>query len=192
LIERDAKRTKVPQVNENFFAYYKSPIGLIEISGTEKGIWSVTFLKKKLASATMIHPCLRDCCQQLDEYFKGKRKIFSLKLILRGTDFQKRVWRHLMKIPHGKTASYGDVARAIRNAKAVRAVGNANGKNPISIIIPCHRVIGSNGDMVGFGGGIWRKKWLLRHEMGPVTAHLRPGRSVSLLRGNRSEGAKGV
>lgn len=151
---------------ERFFAYYKSPIGLIEISGAKKGIQAVTFLKKKGARATKIHPCLRNCCRQLDEYFKGKRKVFSLKLDIRGTDFQQRVWRQLVKIPYGQTASYGDVARAIGNEKAVRAVGNANGNNPIGIIIPCHRVIGSNGDMVGFGGGIWRKKWLLRHEMG--------------------------
>ena len=151
-------------MSEKYIAYYESPIGILEIAGTEKGIQSVSFVKKKPPKLPEIHPCLENSWRQLDEYFKGKRKEFSLKLELCGTDFQKRVWRQLRKISHGRTASYGDVARAVGNGKAVRAVGNANGKNPISIIVPCHRVIGSNGDMVGFGGGIWRKKWLLRHE----------------------------
>jgi methylated-DNA-[protein]-cysteine S-methyltransferase len=153
-------------VVEKYFAYYESPIGILEIAGTENGVQAVSFMKEKTAAVPKISPCLRECWRQLDEYFRGKRKEFSLKLDLLGTEFQKKVWYQLIKIPFGKTVSYGDIARAIGNAKAVRAVGNANGKNPISIIVPCHRVIGSKGDMVGFGGGLWRKKWLLRHEMG--------------------------
>jgi len=101
---------------------------------------------------------------QLDEYFKGKRRKFSVKLDLRGTVFQKRVWQALLKIPFGGTASYQDIAEAVGNRKAVRAVGNANGANPVAIIVPCHRVIGSDGSLVGYGSGLWRKRWLLSHE----------------------------
>jgi methylated-DNA-[protein]-cysteine S-methyltransferase len=107
---------------------------------------------------------MKECLRQLDEYFKGKRKKFSVPLLLDGTDFQKAVWRQLQRIPCGQTASYGDVARAIGSPQAFRAVGNANNKNPIPLIIPCHRVIGSDGKLVGFGSGIWRKEWLLDHE----------------------------
>jgi methylated-DNA-[protein]-cysteine S-methyltransferase len=101
---------------------------------------------------------------QLDEYFEGKRKKFDLLLEPMGTDFQKKVWKHLVKVPFGKTASYLDVAMALGEMKATRAVGSANGRNPIVIIIPCHRVIGSNGSLTGYGGGMWRKEWLLKHE----------------------------
>jgi O-6-methylguanine DNA methyltransferase len=97
-------------------------------------------------------------------YFKGRRQKFSVPLLLQGTDFQKSVWRQLKKIPFGRTASYAEIAKAIGNPRAFRAVGNANNKNPIPIMIPCHRVIGSDGQLVGFGGGLWRKEWLLSHE----------------------------
>ena len=107
---------------------------------------------------------MAECLRQLTEYFKGRRQKFSIPLVLEGTDFQKAVWRQLQKIPFGQTASYGDVARAVGSPRAFRAVGNANNKNPIPLIIPCHRVIGSDGKLVGFGGGIWRKEWLLEHE----------------------------
>jgi methylated-DNA-[protein]-cysteine S-methyltransferase len=107
---------------------------------------------------------VKEGIRQLDEYFKGARKSFSLKLLLKGTPFQKLVWQRLKKIPYGKLASYGDVARAIGRPNAYRAVGNANNKNPIPIIIPCHRVIGSDGKLVGYGSGLWRKEWLLNHE----------------------------
>lgn len=145
-------------------AYYYSPIGTIEIVGTKRGITSLTFSKSKPAKASPVPPCLKDVVKQMDEYFEGKRKEFTLRLILQGTDFQKKVWRELMKIPYGKTASYRNVAEAIGRKKAVRAVGNANRLNNIAIIIPCHRVIGSSGKLVGYGGGLWRKKRLLKHE----------------------------
>lgn len=144
--------------------YYKSEIGLIEIAGTEDGILSVNFVEEKSMGSSEIPSHLKECVRQLDEYFSGKRKEFSVKIEVQGTDFQKKVWRKLMRIPFGQTASYKDVAQAIGNAKALRAVGNANNKNKIGIIIPCHRVIGSDGKMVGYGGGIWRKEWLLKHE----------------------------
>ncbi len=147
-----------------FRAYYRSPIGMIEIRGTRDGLTSLVFTSLKTAKITSVPIYLRRVLQQVDEYFCGKRKKFSVKLALTGTKFQKKVWRELLKIPYGETASYRDIAAAIRNNRAFRAVGNANGNNRISIIIPCHRVIGSSGELIGYGGGLWRKKWLIEHE----------------------------
>jgi len=151
-------------MNKRHRAYYESEIGLIEITGTEDGILSVDFVEDKSVDNPIIPSWLRRCVKQLDEYFKGKRREFSVKLLPEGTDFQKKVWNELIKIPFGETLSYKDMASSIGNIKAVRAVGNANGKNKIGIIIPCHRVIGNNGKLVGYGGGLWRKEWLLKHE----------------------------
>jgi len=144
--------------------HYKSPIGLIEITGNESGILSLDFLEKEAADTSDVHPCLKECLKQIDEYFTRKRTEFTVKLQLQGTEFQKKVWQQLLKIPYGKTVSYLDVAIWIGDKKATRAVGSANGKNKIAIIIPCHRVIGSNGKLTGYGGGIWRKEWLLKYE----------------------------
>jgi methylated-DNA-[protein]-cysteine S-methyltransferase len=110
------------------------------------------------------HPVLRETARQLDEYFSAGRRSFDLPLEFRGTDFQRRVWSALLAIPYGETRSYLDIASALGNAAAVRAVGAANGRNPISIIAPCHRVIGASGDLTGFGGGLDAKAWLLAHE----------------------------
>jgi len=112
--------------------------------------------------------CVKECFKQLSEYFKGQRQEFFLNLEPMGTDFQKSVWRQLAKIPYGKTTSYGKIADVIGNPSAGRAVGSANGKNPIAIIIPCHRVIGSDGSLTGYGGGLWRKEWLIGFEKGGV------------------------
>lgn len=146
-------------------AYYKSPIGILRISADESGITEIDFVKKEgkpiQSSSSKI---IQDCIMQLDEYFRGKRKSFELKLNPGGTVFQKKVWRELLKIPYGETLSYGEVARKIKNQKAVRAVGQAIGRNPISIVIPCHRVIGSDGSLTGYASGLWRKKWLLKLE----------------------------
>lgn len=106
----------------------------------------------------------RKSIQQLNEYFSGRRKTFKLNLALEGTPFQQRVWKALQTIPYGRTLSYGQIAHAIGRPKAVRAVGAANGRNPVSIVIPCHRVIGSNGKLVGYGGGLFIKEALLSHE----------------------------
>lgn len=145
--------------------FYDSKVGILEIESTEKAITKVHFTdKKKIKSDPQLPPIIKKCRKQLDEYFKGKRQNFSLDVQLEGTDFQKKVWEQLQRIPFGETASYKDVAVAIGNEKAVRAVGGANGMNNIAIIIPCHRVIGADGDLVGFGGGLWRKVWLLNHE----------------------------
>ncbi len=124
----------------------------------------MTFVRKRSLRLPAVPFCLKEGLIQLDEYFKGERRKFSVKLDLRGTDFQKQVWRALLNIPFGQAASYRDVAEAVGNKKAVRAVGNANRVNPVTIIIPCHRVIGSDGSLVGYGGGLWRKRWLLSLE----------------------------
>lgn len=104
--------------------------------------------------------------KQLDEYLNGNRKEFDIPLLMVGTDFQRRVWKALMRVPYGATSTYGQIAEAIGSPRAVRAVGNANKANPVSIIVPCHRVIGSDGELVGYGGGLSLKKWLLRLEQG--------------------------
>ena len=158
------KPKKIDQEAHLFKTYYKSPIGAIEISGTKEGIVSVNFVEGRVRSDATIPRVITACRKQIDEYFRGKRKKFSLNLLLYGTDFQKSVWQQLLKVPHGKTASYGAIAKSIRSPNAFRAVGNANNKNPLAIVVPCHRIIGSNGNLIGYGGGLWRKLWLLEHE----------------------------
>ena len=151
-------------MSEKQVAFHKSEIGVLKITGSEAGIHSVEFWDEPAALTTKVSPCLETCIQQLDEYFDGKRQHFSLQLEPEGTDFQKTVWNELLKIPFGKTVAYMDIAKALGKEKAIRAVGAANGKNRIPIIIPCHRVIGSDGSLTGFGGGLWRKEFLLKHE----------------------------
>jgi methylated-DNA-[protein]-cysteine S-methyltransferase len=107
---------------------------------------------------------LAEVARQLEEYFTGRRRVFDLPIRMEGTEFQRRAWRMLMEIPYGQTRSYGEQARRIGNPNASRAVGLANGRNPIPIVVPCHRVIGADGSLTGFGGGVERKRWLLAHE----------------------------
>ena len=176
--------------------YYKSPIGLIEVTGINEGVLSVSFIDGRCKQYKRCCRCMKnvdmqydkcisngdmqdediedknkkaikhanECIKQLDEYFSGKRKMFDIDVILKGTEFQRKVWNALKDIPYGVTVSYALIAEKTGDRKAARAVGNANNKNPVSIIIPCHRVIGSNGSLTGYGGGLWRKKWLLEHE----------------------------
>jgi methylated-DNA-[protein]-cysteine S-methyltransferase len=144
--------------------YYSSPIGIIEITGNEQGIVSLYFVDAKKDDSTTIPAELKECVYQLDEYFKGIRKEFGLKLNPQGSDFQKKVWKQLLTVPFGKTASYLQISKQLGDTNATRAVGNANGSNPISIVVPCHRIIGSNGKLTGYSGGLWRKEWLLNHE----------------------------
>src|SRR5205085_5166468 len=125
--------------------YYHSPIGLLEIKGNPEGISSILFWKEKQQQEDSIPEILKACAAQVEEYFRGKRKIFELPLHFEGTDFQKKVWNELLKIPFGETISYLDIAVKVGNEKMIRAVGGANGKNKISIIVPCHRVIGTDG-----------------------------------------------
>ena len=153
---------------QSFRAYYQSPIGWVEIVGTRDQILWLKFVDRRQTAGTHLTPGLKKCVEQIDAYFRGIRKKFSVDLLLRGTDFQQSVWHQLQKIPHGRTASYADIARAIGKPQACRAVGMANGKNPISIIVPCHRIIGSDGTLTGYGGGLWRKEWLLKHENAAV------------------------
>lgn len=146
---------------------YKSPIGIVEIVGTEEVVSSIMYIEGDEVSNTVnseTPQVLVDCFTQLDEYFKGERHVFSFPYDFEGTEFQKKVWNALATIPYAETGSYKDIATAIKNEKAVRAVGTANGKNRLSIIIPCHRIIGSNGRLTGYAGGLWRKEWLLQHE----------------------------
>jgi methylated-DNA-[protein]-cysteine S-methyltransferase len=145
-------------------AYYRSEIGIIEISGTDLGICSLQFVDAVRDKSGDVPSPIGKCLTQLEEYFLGKRYDFSLSLLLKGTDFQLKVWRQLQQIPYGKTASYQDIALAMKHPGAVRAVGNANHCNPIAILIPCHRVIGKDGSLTGYAGGVWRKKWLLEQE----------------------------
>ncbi|WP_405608693.1 methylated-DNA--[protein]-cysteine S-methyltransferase [Polaribacter sp. Asnod1-A03] len=145
-------------------AYYKTPLGTAKIVGDANGIQSITVLDEDIETSVEITDCLKDCATQLEEYFSGKRTHFDLKLNPQGTDFQKKVWAELQNIPFNKTRTYLEQSKALGDVKAIRAVASANGKNPIWIIIPCHRVIGSDGSLTGYAGGIWRKKWLLAHE----------------------------
>lgn len=145
-------------------AYYSSPIGLIELTASDKGIATLFFVEEKKYDENLTDPFLKDCLKQLDEYFNEGRKVFDITLDPSGTEFQLKVWKELLNIPFGRTISYLDLALALGDKNATRAVGSANGKNPISLIVPCHRVIGNDGKLTGYGGGLWRKEWLLKHE----------------------------
>ncbi len=145
------------------YAYTQSPIGLLEIGATAEALVSLYFVETVRQPETL-SPLLTTVIEQLAEYFAGTRTTFTLPLHFVGTAFQQRVWQQLLTVPYGKTVPYQAIANALGNPKAVRAVGAANGQNPISIIAPCHRIIGSNGALIGYGGGLWRKEWLLKHE----------------------------
>jgi len=156
-----------------FRVFYHSPIGWLSIEGTDRAVTGLHFVAGKARRETTPTPVLREAVAQIEAYFLGRRTKFDLELLPRGTDFQGEVWGALLKVPFGRTASYKDIAAAVSRPDAVRAVGAANGANPISIIIPCHRIIGSNGKLTGYGGGLWRKEWLLAHEQagnGPLFA----------------------
>jgi methylated-DNA-[protein]-cysteine S-methyltransferase len=147
------------------FTYYESPIGLIEIESSAGAVTSLVFVDERRSE--MLKDDVGDeAVRQIAEYFDGVRREFDVPVNLTGTKFQRRVWEELLNIPFGQTVTYGDVAKAIGKPTAVRAVGAANGQNPVSIIVPCHRVIGSEGRLTGYGGGLWRKQWLLKHEGG--------------------------
>ncbi len=146
---------------------YKSPIGILEIVGTEEAICSIMFSnREEIVNFNNVETpkSLKHCFNELNEYFQGKRCEFTFPYLYEGTDFQKTVWNALKEIPYAKTGTYKDIAVSIGNEKAIRAVGSANGKNKLSIVIPCHRIIGSNGKLTGYAGGLWRKEWLLQHE----------------------------
>lgn len=153
--------------------YYQSPVGMLEIACSEHAVQSIYFVntwKGPKLDESQLHPNpmqnipAAKCIAQLQEYFDGTRKDFDFPFKQNGTEFQTKVWHALLDIPYGKTISYLELSKRIGNTKAIRAVGTTNGKNHISIVVPCHRVIGANGSLVGYGGDLWRKKWLLEHE----------------------------
>lgn len=144
--------------------YYPSPIGTVEVTIREGAIISIFFIEESYVNEKVISDFGEIVLLQLKEYFEGNRQTFDLPLKPEGTEFQQQVWSELLKIPFGKTISYIELARRLGDEKKVRAVGNANSKNPISILMPCQRVIGNNNKLVGYAGGLWRKKFLLEHE----------------------------
>ena len=144
-------------------AFIESPLGITKIVGDEKGIIEISVLSE--GEITIEIPTnLQKCIFQLREYFEGQRNHFDFKLNPQGTDFQQKVWQELLNIPYGKTLSYLELSKKLGDVKAIRAVASANGRNPLWIVVPCHRVIGTNGSLTGYAGGLWRKKWLLEHE----------------------------
>ncbi len=167
-----AVRNDDPKMNIEI-VYYQSPIGALEIRSNGNAISDVLFVnswkgakinEEELNFTSPKSPVIKTCIKQLDEYFAGKRTEFTIHTSQVGTPFQQSVWAELCRIPYGRTISYLELSKRIGNVKAIRAVGTANGNNSICIIVPCHRVIGSNGELVGYGGDLWRKKWLLEHE----------------------------
>lgn len=153
---------------KHYYSTLKSPIGELVITSDGEAITSLMNeehpLYENAKSGTHKPQLFREAHKQLKEYFKGERMDFDLKLKTEGTEFQNKVWQALRKIQYGKTKSYGELAKSLKNANASRAIGSANSKNPISIIVPCHRVIGSNGKLTGFACGLNAKEWLLKHE----------------------------
>jgi methylated-DNA-[protein]-cysteine S-methyltransferase len=142
----------------------KTPVGVAEIKGDGQGISSISILDSDQPISNEIPAELSDAVAQLEEYFLGKRYEFTFRMNPSGTEFQLKVWKSLLEIPFGKTMTYFDQSKKLGDIKAIRAVASANGKNPLWIAIPCHRVIGTNGSLTGYAGGLWRKKWLLEHE----------------------------
>ena len=143
--------------------FFKCPLGVVKIVGDASGISEISILDDGEVS-NFVPKELEQAVIQLQEYFEGKRTHFDLKINPKGTDFQRSVWHELLNIPFGKTLSYMELSKKVGDVKAIRAVASANGKNPLWIVIPCHRVIGKDGSLTGYAGELWRKKWLLEHE----------------------------
>lgn len=143
--------------------FIQSPLGITKIEGDENGVAVISVLAEG-AATKKIPDTLKEAVNQLQEYFEGKRTEFTFTLNPKGTEFQQKVWQELLNIPFGKTMSYLDLSKKLGDVKAIRAVASANGKNPLWIVVPCHRVIGTDGSLTGYAGGLWRKKWLLEHE----------------------------
>ena len=143
-----------------------TPLGIAKITGDENGIAQISVSDEGQVSSE-IPAVLQEAVIQLSEYFQGNRIHFDFKLNPKGTEFQQKVWQALLEIPYGTTCSYMDLSKKLGDVKAIRAVASANGKNPLWIVVPCHRVIGTDGSLTGYAGGLWRKKWLLEHESPP-------------------------
>ena len=145
------------------YAFFETPLGIAKIVGDQDGISEISIGYEESVSSK-IPESLLQAMMQLQEYFAGTRKTFDFKLNPSGTEFQQKVWQELLNIPYGKTTSYLELSKKLGDVKAIRAVASANGKNPLWIVVPCHRVIGSDGSLTGYAGGLWRKQWLLEHE----------------------------
>jgi len=146
------------------YGHVDSPIGTVEIGVQAECVTMLDFVDHPRETSAHENRVLRLAIEQVEAYIEGKLQVFDVPLDMEGTPFQQSVWQALLDVPFGRTVTYQQIADAVDNPKAVRAVGAANGQNPVSIIVPCHRIIGKNGSLTGYGGGIWRKEWLLRHE----------------------------
>lgn len=154
-------------MTELYYTYYQSPLGLLLISGTDHYISELSFVDNQdqiIHGEPGVSDIIHQCTEELIEFFAGRRKVFTIPVHQEGTDFQIKVWNELLEIPYGKTISYLDLAKRMGDPKVIRAAASTNGKNKIAILVPCHRVIGSNKNLTGYSGGLWRKKWLLQHE----------------------------
>ena len=150
-------------ISNEFIDYLDSPMGILQLQANATGLCAVSFVEQRQTAITP-NPITDSTKQQLVEYFAGDRQVFNLPVSVEGTTFQQQVWQQLRLIPYGQTCSYQDIATRLDNPKAVRAVGRANGKNPLTIVVPCHRVIGANGSLTGYAWGVSRKEYLLKHE----------------------------
>jgi methylated-DNA-[protein]-cysteine S-methyltransferase len=146
------------------FVYYKTPVGIAKITEEDGFITRIHIMDEEPEIELTTSPLLNEAMKQLDEYFAGSRKIFDFPIKQEGSDFQQQVWQELLKIDYGKTISYGQQSQQMNSPLAIRAIAAANGRNNLWIVVPCHRVIGSNGSLTGYAGGLWRKQWLLEHE----------------------------
>ncbi len=146
------------------FTQIETPIGIIMIQGDENGISSISISEETIENTSEIHSSLIQAQKQILEYFANQRTEFTFKINPKGTEFQQKVWNELQNIPFGTTTSYLGLSKNLDNVKAIRAVASANSKNPLLIVVPCHRVIGKDGSLTGFSAGLWRKQWLLEHE----------------------------
>ena len=151
-------------MEKHYIQYYQSPVGWLEITADDSSLISISFKREEGESTEDSSSVLKETITQLNEYFEGTRTSFQLKVAPAGTDFQQKIWQLVTKVPFGETASYLDIALQSGSEKNTRAVGLANGKNPIPIIVPCHRIIGTNGKLTGYAGGLDKKRWLLLHE----------------------------
>lgn len=146
------------------YAHYRSPIGIIKVEAIENHISSVVFLEEEVELILPETGLLKTAVDQLHQYFAGKRSTFDFPVKQSGTEFQQQVWQEISKVDFGKTQSYAQLSAQFGNPLAIRAIASANGKNKLWIVVPCHRIIGTNGELTGYAGGLWRKKWLLQHE----------------------------
>lgn len=151
-----------------YYTYYQSPVGMLKIGGTDHYIAEISFIDSQdqvVHGEPGVSEVMHQCTEELIEFFHGNRRVFDIPVHQEGSDFQQKVWGELIHIGFGKTISYLDLAKRLGDPKVIRAAATTNGKNQIAIVVPCHRVIGTNRSLVGYAGGLWRKKWLLEHEL---------------------------